>query len=108
MPEAESIRVRVVYALADRQSVVDLVVSAQTTVVQAVGKSDLIRQFPEIEEHPLQCAIFGRVVSAAQTLADGDRVEILRPLLVDPKENRRQTAARSRNVSRKTPSQKTR
>lgn len=108
MQEPGSIRVRVVYALADRQSVIELVVPAQTTVAQAVEKSDLIRQFPEISAQPLKCAIFGRVVSASDTVSDGDRVEILRPLLVDPKENRRQAAARSRNVSQKAPSQKTR
>lgn len=108
MPEAESIRVRVVYALADRQSIIDLVVPKQTTVAQAVERSDLVRQFPEIAAQPLKCAIFGRVVSASGALVDGDRVEILRPLLVDPKENRRQAAARSRKASQQAPPQKRR
>lgn len=101
MQEAESIRVRVVYALADQQSVVDLVVPAQTTVAQAVEKSGLTGRFAEIESQPLKCAIFGRLVSASDTLAEGDRVEILRPLLVDPKEGRRQAAARSRKTAQK-------
>ena len=96
MPEAEPIHVRVVYALADSQSVVELVVAAQTTVAQAVEKSGLIERFPEIGSRPLSYAIFGRVVAATDNLNDGDRVEILRPLLADPKENRRQAAARSR------------
>lgn len=97
MQEVESIHVRVVYALAEHQSVIDLTVPAQTTVAQAVEQSGLIRRFPEIGSQPLHCAIFGRVVSASDRLLDGDRVEILRPLLADPKENRRQAAARSGN-----------
>lgn len=101
MRQVESIRVRVVYALADRQSIVDLVVPPQTTVAQAVEKSGLIGRFAEIGSQPLQCAIFGRVVAASDTLADGDRVEILRPLLVDPKQSRREAATRSRKASQK-------
>lgn len=101
MQKAEPIRVRVVYALAERQSVVDLIVPARTTVAQAIEQSGLIRRFPEIGSQPLNCAIFGRVVSAADKLTDADRVEILRPLLVDPKESRRQAAARSRKQQQK-------
>lgn len=100
MQEVESIHVRVVYALAEHQSVIDLTVPAQTTVAQAVEQSGLIRRFPEIGSQPLRCAIFGRVVSVSDSLLDGDRVEILRPLLADPKENRRQAAARSGNPRR--------
>jgi putative ubiquitin-RnfH superfamily antitoxin RatB of RatAB toxin-antitoxin module len=108
MPKAESIRVRVVYALAERQSVVELVVPAPTTVAQAVEKSGLIRRFPEIGSQPLHCAIFGRVVSPSDSLLEGDRVEILRPLLADPKESRRHAAARSRNSPSRDASRKTR
>lgn len=100
MRTTESIRVRVVYALAERQSVIDLIVPARTTVAQAVEQSGLIRRYPEIGSQPLHCAIFSRVVSASDTLMEGDRVEILRPLLADPKESRRQAAARSRPQSR--------
>jgi putative ubiquitin-RnfH superfamily antitoxin RatB of RatAB toxin-antitoxin module len=101
MQEVESIRVRVVYALAQRQEVIDLVVPAHTTVLQAVEKSGLISRFPQIESQPLKCAIFGRLVPDSQSLADGDRVEILRPLLVDPKESRRQAATKSRKAAQK-------
>ena len=99
--QSESIRVNVVYALADRQSIVKLTVAAGTTAEVAVEMSGLKRRFPQIGPGTPQCAIFGRVVDASQVLVDGDRVEILRPLLIDPKENRRQTAARARAAAQK-------
>ena len=95
------IRVDVVYALPDRQSVVKLAVAAGTTAEVAVEISGLRRRYPEITSRPLHCAIFGRPVEGSQVLVEGDRVEILRPLLIDPKENRRQTAARARAAGQK-------
>lgn len=95
------IRVSVVYALAQRQSIVDLVVPRGTTVETAVQQSGLLRRFPEIAGQPLNFAIFSRVVLASDALAEGDRIEILRPLLIDPKESRRQAADRARKAARK-------
>lgn len=97
MPEAERIRISVVYALPDRQSAVDLTVPATTTVEQAVARSGLLERFPQIAAQPLQCAVFGRAVALSDPLAEGDRVEILRPLQIDPKVSRRQAAARSKH-----------
>lgn len=91
-----SIRITVVYALPERQVVTSLSVVAGTTVAQAVEQSGLVRRFPEISSRPLNCAIYNRVVAVSQAVTAGDRIEILRPLLVDPKENRRQAAARGR------------
>lgn len=100
MQEAERIRISVVYALPDRQSVVELTVPATTTVEQAVARSGLLERFPQIAAQPLQCAVFGRAVAVSDPLAEGERVEILRPLQIDPKVSRRQAAARSK-LSRK-------
>jgi uncharacterized protein len=93
---SEQVSITVVYALADRQEVVRLSVERGTTVAQAVERSDLARKFPEIVKVPLICAIYGRVVESTQAVGEGDRIEILRPLLIDPKENRRQVAARNK------------
>jgi len=89
-------RVWVVYALADRQSVRELEVPQGASVGDAVERSGLLQQFPEIGNRPLACAIYGRAVDAAHVLRADDRVEILRPLQVDPKESRRRAAARGR------------
>jgi putative ubiquitin-RnfH superfamily antitoxin RatB of RatAB toxin-antitoxin module len=87
-------RVWVVYALPDRQAVEELELPESATVAEAVARSGLLERYPEIGARPLACAIFGRAVADSQVLRTGDRVEILRPLLVDPKESRRRAAAR--------------
>jgi uncharacterized protein len=94
--ERELIPISVVYALAERQTVVELKVPKGTSVGEAVSLSQLAKRFTEIEESALHCAIFGRVVPTTHVVAPGERVEVLRPLLIDPKESRRQAAARSR------------
>lgn len=100
MAVPEHIRISVVYALADRQVSVNLVVALGTTVAAAVEHSGLVRRFPEIAALPLHYAIFSRVVNESARVAEGDRIEILRPLLIDPKENRRQAADRARKAAR--------
>jgi putative ubiquitin-RnfH superfamily antitoxin RatB of RatAB toxin-antitoxin module len=89
-------RVWVVYALPDRQALRELDLPESSTVADAIARSGLLEQFPEIGTRPLACAIFGRAVVDSQVLRAGDRVEILRPLQVDPKESRRRAAARGR------------
>ena len=91
---------RVVYALPERQVVVELALDEGATVNDAVTKSGLPQRFLQIVA-PISCAVFGRVVPLSQPLRDGDRVEILRPLQVDPKEQRRQAAVRTRPNNRK-------
>ena len=94
-------RIWVVYALPDRQSVQELQLPEPATVAEAVARSGLLQQFPELGDHPLACAIFGRAVADSHLLRADDRVEILRPLQVDPKESRRRAAARGRTTPRK-------
>ena len=87
--------VRVVYARADQQCQVELPLGDGMTVGDAVESSGLLRRFPEIRERPLACAIYGQSASLHRKLRGGDRIEILRPLAIDPKEKRRQSAARA-------------
>ncbi|HXS91447.1 MAG TPA: RnfH family protein [Steroidobacteraceae bacterium] len=94
-------RIWVVYALPDRQSVQELQLPEPATVAEAVARSGLLQQFPELGDRPLACAIFGRAVADSHLLRADDRVEILRPLQVDPKESRRRAAARGRTTPRK-------
>ena len=89
---AETIRVEVVYALAQRQGLVALEVPVGTTVEQAIERSGLSRRFPQMVVDPTALGIFSRKVPADTVLQEGDRVEIYRPLVADPKEVRRQRA----------------
>jgi uncharacterized protein len=93
-------RVWVVYALPDRQTLLEVEVPEASTVAEAVARSGLVQQFPELGSRPLAYAIYGRPVAASHALCADDRVEILRPLQVDPKESRRRAAARGRTPPR--------
>ena len=94
--DEKRVAVAVVYALPDRQSLVKVTVPQGSTVADAVVASGLLQRHPEISPESLNCAVYGRVVPTTQTVVEGDRIEILRPLVVDPKEQRRQIAARAR------------
>jgi uncharacterized protein len=94
-------RIWVVYALPDRQALHELELPESATVAEAVARSGLLEQFPEIGSGPLSCAIYGRAVADSHVLRADDRVEILRPLQIDPKESRRRAAARGRTQPRK-------
>lgn len=91
-----TLRVSVVYALPEEQHCIALMLPAGASVAEAVRRSGLLQRFPAIGAQPLHCAIFNRVVDGAEQLRQGDRVEILRSLQIDPKEARRREAARSR------------
>jgi len=94
-------KVQVVYAKPDRQYVVDLDVPEDTTVFQAAALSGFATQFPEIDLDTIPMGIFGVRIKTATTtsLHPGDRVELYRSLIADPKENRR-TRAESQKLDR--------
>jgi putative ubiquitin-RnfH superfamily antitoxin RatB of RatAB toxin-antitoxin module len=91
-----AIRVEVVYALREEQVLVALEVEEGTTARQAVEESGILQRFPEMDLDSTSVGIFGRVTAFDTPLHDGDRVEIYRALLADPKEARRARAKRSR------------
>ena len=89
-----TVRAEVVYARADRQWVIPVTVTAPATVEAAIVASGVLAQCPEIARAPLAVGIYGRRARLTDAVHDGDRVEIYRPLQVDPKEARRHRAAR--------------
>ena len=66
------------------------------TVADALARAAAAGFRPAAEAVPGQLAVFGRLASPATALRDGDRIELLRPLLADPKERRRERAGRQR------------
>ncbi len=90
---ANKLTVEVVYATKEQQYLVGLEVDAGTTALAAVQLSGLYTQFPHTQDYPM--GIFGKAVPADTVLEDHDRVELYRPLLIDPKENRRRRAAKN-------------
>ena len=86
------IEVEVVYALPNRQTMLQLSLPVGTTVQQAVELSGILCMFPEISCLHNKFGIFGKLVNLDTILRARDRVEIYRSLAVDPKEARRQRA----------------
>jgi len=87
------IAVEVVYALPDEQVVVRLRMAPGATVGQAVQHSQLLARYPHINASAICAGVFGNVVTMDVPLNNGDRVEIYRPLTVDPKDARRRRVA---------------
>jgi putative ubiquitin-RnfH superfamily antitoxin RatB of RatAB toxin-antitoxin module len=90
---AERIRVSVVYADPLRQIAREIDVVADATVNDAIQASGILRECPA-DFRPASVGIFGRRVVPEAGLRDGDRIELYRPLLIDPKEARRRRAKR--------------
>lgn len=86
------IRVEVVFATPQKQELVSLELGAGSRISDAIEQSGLAEKFDNFEVNPDRVGIFGKKASLDQALRDGDRVEIYRPLLADPKEVRRQRA----------------
>ena len=88
--------IEVVYALPERQVVIALKSAPGTTVREAIEQAGIVRQFPQIDLQRWGVGIFGKTRGLDEALQDGDRIEIYRPLLNDPKERRRRRAAAGR------------
>lgn len=87
------IRVEVVYARPDRQILRTVALEPGATVRMAVVRSGIPTECPEVDPGRSAVGIYGRSVAPDALVEDGDRVEIYRPLRVDPKEARRLRAA---------------
>ena len=88
---AASLRVTVAYGPGPRQvDLWDLTLPAGATVADALAGSGLFDAHPALRGQPLALAVWGRNATLSQVVRERDRVEVLRPLLVDPKVARRE------------------
>lgn len=86
------IQIEVAYATPHRQSLLSLPVPEGSTVAEAIEQSAIRDEFPELKTKIKAVGIFSRKVPLDHVLRAGDRIEIYRPLIADPKEMRRQRA----------------
>ncbi len=94
------IHVEVVYALKDVQKVIRLNLEDTATVKDAVERSGLMDDHPEIDLGKNKLGIWNKLAKADAVLRDQDRVEIYRPLIADPKEVRKQRAAEGKAMKK--------
>lgn len=82
-------KIELLYALPEEQDLLSLSVEPSTTVEQAILASGILQRYPEIDLTKNPVGIFSKLVDLQHKLRDGDRIEIYRPLIIDPKEARR-------------------
>ena len=87
-------RVEVAYATPARQEVIEVSVRPGATLEQVIRASGMLARFPEIDLTHQRVGIFGELARLQDAVHDGDRVEIYRLLVADPKEARRKRATR--------------
>lgn len=89
------IKVEVVYALPEKQYLLKVRLAQDSTVEQAIAASGILELRTDIDLAKNKVGVFSRLVKLTDTVNDGDRVEIYRPLIADPKELRRQRAEKA-------------
>jgi uncharacterized protein len=90
---SKQIQVEVVYGRQDRQKVVAITLNEGATLREAVERSGLLSEFPEIDLEKNKLGIWNKLAKPDALVRDKDRLEIYRPLIADPKEVRKQRAA---------------
>ncbi len=96
MENADKIEVEICYALPGEQTVLPVKIDPGQTVGDAIQQSGIHKQHPEIDLEVNKVGVFGKLVRLDTPLQPGDRVEIYRPLIADPKESRRHKAAQEK------------
>ncbi len=87
--------VEVAYARPDQQKIVELEIPEGSSIEQAIIESGMLLEYPEIDLKSFEVGVFGKVLKKDQLVKSGDRIEIYRPLVQDPKQARRNRAART-------------
>ena len=95
-----AICVEVIYALPNRQSIVRLELDSVSNVRQAIHASGILHAYPEIDLEHVSIGVWSKSATLDTGLSNGDRVEIYRSLIADPKAVRRQRANEARSGKR--------
>jgi putative ubiquitin-RnfH superfamily antitoxin RatB of RatAB toxin-antitoxin module len=84
--------VEIAYATPEKQTLISISVSENCTVSEAILQSKILLEYPKLKLELLNVGIFSTPCTLEKVVEDGDRIEIYRPLQVDPKDARRQRA----------------
>lgn len=96
----DELNIEVVYGVPNKQRLVAFTVAANCNVEDAIGQSGLLSEFKDIDLSVNKVGIWNRVVKLSEVLTDGDRIEIYRPLIADPKEVRKRRAEKAKEEGR--------
>jgi putative ubiquitin-RnfH superfamily antitoxin RatB of RatAB toxin-antitoxin module len=90
--------IEVCYALPEGQTLVAVDLPEGATLQQALDASGILQRYPQIDLGTQKVGVFGKLKPLDAVLADHDRVEIYRPLLVDPKVSRQRRVEKTRKA----------
>jgi len=96
----DRITVEVAYALPSRQALLTISVSSAATIEQIIQQSGILQQFPQIDLLSQKVGVWSRPVKLDDNVKEGDRIEIYRPLIADPKDLRRRRAEKAKEEGR--------
>ena len=96
----QQISIEVAYATPTKQALLEVVIEHGTTVEQAIQASGIMKRFPEIDLAVQKVGIWNRTCKLTDCPKKGDRIEIYRPLIADPKEARRVRAEKAKDEGR--------
>lgn len=96
----QQIQIEVAYAEPDKQALLEVVVEQGATVEQGILASGMLKRFAHIDLSIAKVGIWNRTCKLSDLLSAGDRVEIYRPLIADPKEVRRRRAEKAKEEGR--------
>ena len=99
MDKTPSLHVQVCYAKPDQQWLQALTVPEGTTLEQAIRQSGVLLAMPEIDLATCRVGVYSKIKSLDSVLREGDRIEIYRPLIADPKESRRRRALKKEEIT---------
>ncbi len=99
MPNSK-IKIEVTYALPDKQTLLALDVEPNSTIEQCIKQSNIQQKYPDIDLSKNKVGIWSRTKKLHEQVNDGDRIEIYRPLIADPKEVRRRRAEKAKQEGR--------
>ena len=88
--------IELIYALPDEQEILTIEVSNDCDIQNAIIQSNILELYPEIDLKVNRVGVFSKVSKLTDTLRDGDRIEIYRPLIIDPKEARKARALKQK------------
>lgn len=95
---ANLIEIELVFASAERQRLLAIQAGAGVTVAEVISQSGIDLYFPGERIDELAVGIWGKLVGRDHIVRDGDRIELYRPLEIDPREARRQLASAGRTM----------
>ena len=96
MASSENINIEIAYGTPGESVILTVNVPYGSTIMQGIEHSGILEKYPEIDLTRNKVGIFSKLKPLDETLNEGDRIEIYRPLIADPKDARRSRAERQK------------